>query len=458
MAQTASPVRRPVAIDLYAGAGGLSLGMEQAGFDVLVAAELDPIHSLTHRFNMPFTEVLCGDLSAEPVQAVAEVLLDLARTSAARTGGGAWDGIDAIVGGPPCQGFSVGGVRDSRDERNNQLLRFVDLVVELQPKVFLLENVAGLLEPRFASLRKEALRRLTVDGGFEVGGFDEAVSAVAFGVPQRRRRLLVMGSRVGSAPALVADVANARITVGDALQGLPDLRSYSKLLVTDEVELRIDDLQRLRSAPSVYARTLAGQVLDPRDLSFPRVYDDLILTNSLRTVHRAKTVQRFRATPKGAVEKVSRLYRLDPDTQARTLRAGTGNDRGSHTSPRPIHPEKARVITVREAARLHGYPDWFRFHGTNWHGHRQVGNSVPPPVAAAAGRSLIDAIGGRAITRPSAAINLGYRDWLWMSGSQATIELARLDACAAPTGGDYLRLNRTSASRLLPLAAETRGE
>merc|ERR1712000_708625 len=128
------------------------------------------------------------------------------------------------VGGPPCQGFSVGGVRDAEDERNGQFLRFVDLVVALQPKVFLLENVAGLLEPRFESLRKEALRRLTVDGGYEVTGFDEALSAVDFGVPQRRRRVLVMGSRIGDVPTLVADEAAAKVTVGDALAGLPNLR------------------------------------------------------------------------------------------------------------------------------------------------------------------------------------------------------------------------------------------
>lgn len=424
----ADPARRPVAIDLYAGAGGLSLGLEQAGFDVLVAAEFDPIHALTHRFNMPKTAVLCRDLSDEPVSAVAKALLASASKSASQLDAGEFDGLDALVGGPPCQGFSVGGVRDDEDERNGQFLRFVDLVVELQPKVFLLENVAGLLEPRFEALRKEATRRLTVDGGFEVTGFEQPVSAVDFGVPQRRRRVLVMGSRVGDVPSLVADEPATKVTVGEALQGLPDLRSYFSLLSSDEAVLKLDDLARLRSARSAYARTLAGHVSASDDMSWPRVYDDALLTNSLRTVHKSKTVQRFRVTPQGGVEKVSRLYRLDPETQARTLRAGTGTDRGSHTSPRPIHPEKPRVITVREAARLHGYPDWFRFHGTNWHGHRQVGNSVPPPLAAAAGRALVVALGSPTIARPSEPIKLGDPNWLWMGRTAAIAELKRLDA------------------------------
>ena len=100
---------------------------------------------------------------------------------------------------------------------------------------------------------------------------------------------------------------------------------------------------------------------------------------------------------------MSRFLRLHPEGICNTLRAGTASDRGAHTSPRPIHPKLARVITVREAARLHGYPDWFRFHATKWHGFRQIGNSVPPPLARAVAASLLTADGvspveGRTLT------------------------------------------------------------
>lgn len=410
--------QRPTCIDLYAGAGGLSLGMEQAGFEVLAAAELDPIHALTHRYNMPTAKIVCGDLGSGSVSAVAGRLHAAAGLQA--------NGLDALVGGPPCQGFSVGGVRDIEDERNNQFLRFVDLVVELQPKVFLLENVAGLLEPRFEPLRKEALRRLSAVGGYEVAGYDAALNAADFGVPQRRRRVLIVGSRIGAVPHLVPDRTAPRITVGEALEGLPDLAKYPRLLSDDEVELSASDLANLRAVRSAYARALVGIATASNNLSWPRAFDDNWLTGSLRTVHKAKSVSRFRRTPQGGVEKVSRLYRLDPGTQARTLRAGTGSDRGSHTSPRPIHPDKNRVITVREAARIHGYPDWFRFHRTNWHGHRQIGNSVPPPLAAAAGRALIEALGTDLPNRPENKLVLGDPEWLRMNKTDAVAELRRL--------------------------------
>ena len=160
---------RPIALDLYAGAGGLSLGLEQSGFDVVGAVEMDPIHALTHRFNFPRTPVLSADLARVSVDELGAVV----RAGMASHGIDRCEPVlDAVVGGPPCQGFSVGGVRDEGDERNDQLLRFVDLIVELQPKVFCLENVAGLLEPRFEALRKESIRRLSVDGGYEVTGFE----------------------------------------------------------------------------------------------------------------------------------------------------------------------------------------------------------------------------------------------------------------------------------------------
>ncbi len=404
---------RPVAVDLYSGAGGLSLGLEQAGFKLAAAAEFDPIHALTHRFNFPSTPVIARDLGAASLQETADEIRATVETHE----------IDALVGGPPCQGFSVGGVRDETDERNNQLLRFVDLVVELQPKVFCLENVAGLLEPRFESLRKEAIRRLTIDGQFEVSGFGAPVNAADYGVPQTRRRVLVMGSRVSEVPQL-GEPLSTRVTVREALEGLPSIARYGRLLKSDEVELAEDDLRRMYAARSLYARRLIGLETDPQDRSWMRAHSDTILTNSLRTVHTSKSVQRFTRTPQGGVEKISRLFRLDPDGQARTLRAGTGSDRGSHTSPRPIHPEKARVITVREAARLHGYPDWFRFHATNWHGHRQVGNSVPPPLAAAAARALLAALGIPVPARPAETLPLGDPEWLRYGRTEAQAFLA----------------------------------
>lgn len=404
-------LERPTAVDLYAGAGGLSLGMEQAGFDVVLAAEWDPVHALVHRFNMPQTSTVRVDLGAGAPGEVGDSLWQ-----AAQQGSRGVTSVDALVGGPPCQGFSVGGVRNPADERNNQLLRFVEMVTELSPKVFALENVAGLLEPRFADLRSAATRRLE-GAGYRLSGFDKVVDAADYGVPQSRKRVVVLGSRIGPAPEMPLP-SGRRITVAEAFDGLPDPRAYRRLLSRDWVTLNDADEQALSSPCAAYARYLAGVERDASDMSAPRKNNRTLLTNSLRTVHSEGTRRRFKSTVPGTTERISRLYRLDPAGQSRTLRAGTGQDRGSHTSPRPIHPVHNRVITVREAARLHGYPDWFRFHATNWHGHRQVGNSVPPPLAAAVGAALISAL-GRATTRPSTEVDLGACEWLRMSNSAA---------------------------------------
>lgn len=414
--------RRPVAVDLYAGAGGLSLGLEQAGFDVFGAVELDPIHAQVHRFNFPDTPVLCRDLSlvsADELYALA------ARGWALRHGERPFPGIDALVGGPPCQGFSVGGVRLKDDERNNQLLRFVQLVCDVRPRVFLLENVAGLLEPRFDDVRTATFEALR-SAGYELSGTDDSINAADFGVPQSRRRLLILGGLKGGAPRLHIPRAPARVTVADAFDGLPELTAYRRLLRSDAVLMSEADLERREAIANDYARALAGLAPRADDLSYPRLWDTEWLTGSLRTVHAPKTVQRFARTRQGRVEPKSRLFRLPEDGVSRTLRAGTGSDRGSHTSPRPIHPTKNRVITVREAARLHGYPDWFRFHVTNWHGHRQVGNSVPPPLGAAAGRALVTALGFRP-QLPTTELSLGDAAWLRHGPAEARAALAGVD-------------------------------
>ena len=117
-----------------------------------------------------------------------------------------------------------------------------------------------------------------------------------------------------------------------------------------------------------------------------RNWDLNVLTSSARTDHTAISRRRFAATSGGDTEPISRFFKLKADGLSNTLRAGTDSARGAFTSPRPIHYEYARCITVREMARLHGFPDWFRLHSTKWHGARQVGNAVPPPLLVTSDR------------------------------------------------------------------------
>src|SRR5690606_34972430 len=116
--------------------------------------------------------------------------------------------------------------------------------------------------------------------------------------------------------------------------------------------------------------------------------------------------RRFSETAEGEIEPISRLFKLPSTGVSNTLRAGTDGARGAFTSPRPIHFKFDRCITVREMARLHGFPDWFRFNATKWHGARQIGNAVPPPLARAVARQVIAALGFEP-SRPSEAIALG---------------------------------------------------
>jgi DNA (cytosine-5)-methyltransferase 1 len=170
---------------------------------------------------------------------------------------------------------------------------------------------------------------------------------------------------------------------------------------------------------SSYARQLRGFDLDLDDYSYSRKFDPNLLTNSLRTEHTNASKLRFEATSPGKTESISRFRKLHPDGLCNTLRAGTDSARGAHTSPRPIHPYLARVITVREAARLHSYPDWFRFHATKWHGCRQIGNSVPPLLARAIASELIKAQ-GILPSKPKQVLILGQDSWLSLDMSHAS--------------------------------------
>ena len=143
-----------------------------------------------------------------------------------------------------------------------------------------------------------------------------------------------------------------------------------------------------------------------------------MLTSSMRTEHTDISRRRFAETLPGDVEPVSRFFRLPADGVANTLRAGTDSARGAFTSPRPIHYEHPRCITVREMARLHGFPDWFRLHRTKWHGARQIGNAVPPPLARAVASKVIDAMGVKP-SRPEEVLTLGDVSLLHLDPTQA---------------------------------------
>ena len=394
-------MNRPIGIDLFAGAGGMSLGFEQAGFDIVAAVEIDPIHCATHEYNFPDTATICAsviDLSGDEIRRRAR--LDNKKD------------IDVVFGGAPCQGFSLMGKRVFDDPRNQLVFHYVRIVRELNPKYCVFENVKGLTLGKHAQFLDELIAALG-DAGYDVLTPYQVLNAADYGVPQDRRRLFLVGTRKGLISPNYPEPNHNRITVEEAIGDLPNADSFDELNRTDSVLTKWE-------TNSSYARKLRGFDPDSDDYSYQRKFLPDLLTCSLRTEHTDSSRSRFEATQPGKTESISRFRKLEPHGICNTLRAGTDSARGAHTSPRPIHPFFARVITVREAARLHSYPDWFRLHTTKWHGCRQIGNSVPPLLARAVASELLKAQGIQP-SKPKKTLDLGETRLLSLDMSNASV-------------------------------------
>ena len=278
------------------------------------------------------------------------------------------------------------GKQDAEDDRNELVGEFVRLVEGLRPRAFVMENVPGILAPQFAPLLDNAIRRLR-QAGYSVEDFSEPLDATDFGVPQRRKRVFIVGMADGLVLGPIIKTSIKAVTVADAFAGLPSLNGRRK---GDGELLEMSDEQAIaytRGLDTPYLRALGEMTRHQRSGL------DGVLSGYLVTEHTDASTRRFAPLPQGSTDAISRLWRLNEQLPSRTLRAGTGSERGAFSAARPLHPTEPRVITVREAARLHSFPDWFRFHTTNWHGHRQIGNAVPPLLAKAVAGSVLRAFG-----------------------------------------------------------------
>lgn len=374
------------------------MGFEQAGFDIAAAVEIDPIHCATHEYNFPYSKVICAsvtDLTGDEVRQRAQL--------------GDRE-IDVVFGGAPCQGFSLIGKRTLDDPRNQLASDYVRLVYELQPRYFVFENVKGLTVGKHVKFLRDMIKALT-ESGYDVVDPYSVLNAADYGVPQSRQRLFLIGAKRGLPLPTYPEPSEGRVTVHEAIGDLPDANRFPELVDSDTVATDWE-------TKAEYAQILRGLKSDGADFSYPRHFNRSRLTSSLRTKHTELSQSRFIATEPGKTEPVSRFRKLDPQGLCNTLRAGTDSARGAFTSPRPIHPELPRVITVREAARLHSYPDWFRFHSTKWHGFRQVGNSVPPMLGRVVAKQIAKAL-NYIPQLPTKRLELGAEDLLYMDMSKA---------------------------------------
>jgi DNA (cytosine-5)-methyltransferase 1 len=372
-------------INVFAGAGGLALGFEQAGFVVAGAIEPDPVHAATFKRNFSRTNLVCAPVEAAHLGDIANI-----------------PEVDVVAGSLPSSAFSNGGRRDPEDDRRQYLDHFAEVVAAIGPTAYVLEAVPGLLSRANADQFRSALAHLTATGYATPQVWN--LNSAQFDLPQNRMRVWVIGVKDGAAqpttpvatvvpvhqrpaglPVLSRNGVPVGPTVWEAIGDLPDPREHVDLRTTDRMLMANTKLEA-----SEWATKFA---LDPQvGYSATRRVDPRLLTASQSTDHTFSSLARFEQTPPGTVEPVSRFYRLHPEGLSRTIRAGTGRDRGSFTGPRPLHPTQPRVITVREGARLQGFPDWFGFNATKWHGFHQVGASAPPPVARAVAQRLIEAL------------------------------------------------------------------
>ena len=368
--------QRPLAIDLFAGCGGMSLGLEAAGFDVVGAVEVDPIHALVHHFNFPYGVTLCQDIS----QLNSNDLLAKIRAK------GFTADIELVAGGPPCQGFSMMGKRQIEDPRNQLIFEYLRLIKEIQPKYFIFENVAGMAAGQHKTFLHQLLKKFD-EIGYHVVESGSVLDASLYGAPQKRKRLFILGYRHDvqpiNYPHITTPMETDKVKVREAIADLADIVVHRG--VDQGIDVKKLDYSNFRNNFSVKN----GGVFS---LCHQRHVGNTVWGH-LGSNHTQKSIDRFASAELGKVEKVSRFLKLHPDGLANTLRAGTPSERGSHTAPRPIHYKIPRCISVREAARLHTFPDWFQFHRKIWHGFREIGNAVIPILAKEIADEIIQALG-----------------------------------------------------------------
>jgi DNA (cytosine-5)-methyltransferase 1 len=366
-------------IDLFAGAGGFSLGAHLAGFAPALAVEIDRDLASSRPLNFPGTKTLYADLGTlAPAQALKEANITPNQ-------------VTGIIGGPPCQGYSEMGRQDPRDERNALVGRFFDYVAYIQPSFFILENVPGILEDGLRIHLDEGLSR--VGAAYQIVG-PMILDAKEFGAATCRQRAVVVGYQTDRVdPLSEADIRAQRAapaTIHDAIRDVPPPLAAERD-ASGNFWGRYDTQHHPLSRYARHARRAPPTGLATQEIRTS--YRSGRVSGLQPTAHTPAVLERFLALQPGEVDRISKYPRLRWDGFCTTLRAGTGRDHGSFQAARPIHPEEPRVITVREAARIQGFPDWFQFHPTIWHSFRMIGNSVSPYMAEVLLRLLRNRLG-----------------------------------------------------------------
>lgn len=354
-------------VDLFCGCGGFSLGAELAGFRSIAAIDIEPVLQSAYRRNFQASNVVEADIRDLGVSAWRRIIGETLP--------------DGVIGGPPCQGFSWIGKKRDDDPRNHLIGEFCRQIELLKPAFFVMENVEGLLHQDKRPLLEAALELLA--GTYSILP-PTVINAADVGAPTNRRRVVVIGydPRRMDRPDLsgLKRVSSRHLTtIRDAIADLPAPVSESA-----ENSMGWSSYPRGHNPISSYAQALRRS--PPKHLGDHHARSAItkgIVSGNTSTRHAAHIAERYSNTPTGSCDPITKSHKLDWEGRSPTLRAGTGAEKGSFQAVRPLHPSEGRVITVREAARIQGFPDWFVFHPTKWHSFRMIGNSVSPIVSRA---------------------------------------------------------------------------
>lgn len=382
-------------IDLFCGAGGLSMGFKLAGYEIIAAAECNHAYSNTHKLNFPSSEIFTGDLVSMPPEKFAKTF-NLEKSK-----------VDVIIGGPPCQPFSNIGTpkinsltkegKKASDERKYLFEPYLDYVEYFRPKVFLMENVPQLATKEGGRLFQAILKRVEA---MKYVATWTILNAVSYGVPQNRKRLFIVG--------IDSKLKNTSHAFKFPMPTHGEVEDLSKLFIS-QIDFQFNSsslksaatvMDALGDLPIIFDGCREGELpyskkskLSNYQISLRRS-DGVVGGNICRVSNdRAKEVfkhmkpgQKYMDLPP-KIRKIlpfredifhDRLKRLDPKKPSWTVLAHIGMDGYMY-----IHPWDNRTLSVREAARIQSFPDSFEFFGNMREQYIQVGNAVPPLMAKA---------------------------------------------------------------------------
>lgn len=322
-------------LGLFSGGGGLDLGFSAAGFNTVLSSDIDAHSCKTLAQNQgkqPYLSnhpVLCEDINNLSYKSIRKEI-------------GTKD-VDFIIGGPPCQAFSVFGKRKGlEDPRGNLVYEYARLIKEIEPEGFLFENVAGLKTIHDGTLYSELFDTLSIGGKYAISAHEYEVAE--FGIPQFRRRVFFIGTKANKS---IPQMEPTHTPPNSVFNAHKPFNTVSKILVD-----------------------LPPPITDWKGEPY--------LNGHVGRKHSQRIIDRYSSLSFGERDHKTRINKLNPEKPSFTIIVGSdaGGGKGH------VHPYEPREVTPRESARIQTFPDWWEFYGTGRHIIRQVGNAVPPLFAA----------------------------------------------------------------------------